>query len=134
LTYPLKMVIWKRPGNVNASNVQHVAPTKAMMLVKLGIINTINPVSNTIDILNTFWNIVFKYILLQLIWKPERYNFHINLTAIKKYIIKFSYLLFMLIIGLISVIKSPFLDNLPKNYQCLHKWLTSYLKCFQKQR
>jgi len=47
-SYPLNMDIWKRPGSVKASRVQHVAPTRAIMFEKLGIINTITPVNSTI--------------------------------------------------------------------------------------
>ena len=49
------MAMWNNPGRVKASRVQHVAPTRAMMLEKLGIINTTNPVIITIEILIMFW-------------------------------------------------------------------------------
>ena len=55
-THSLKILMWKIPGSIKASNVQHVAPTRAMSVVKFGIATTITPDNKTIPDLRIFWN------------------------------------------------------------------------------
>lgn len=55
LTYPLNIHIWNSPGRVKANMVQHVAPTKAIRLAKLGMTSTIHPVIKTVNTRRRFW-------------------------------------------------------------------------------
>lgn len=55
LTYPLNIHIWNSPGRVKANMVQHVAPTRAIRLAKLGMTSTIHPVIKTVNTRRRFW-------------------------------------------------------------------------------
>lgn len=52
--------MWKRPGKMKASNVQHEAPIKAIKLAKLGMAITITPVDSTTINLKMFWKKIGK--------------------------------------------------------------------------
>ena len=50
LTYFLNIIRWKTAGNINANNVQQLAPTKAIRWAKLGTSITMIPVMDTMTI------------------------------------------------------------------------------------
>lgn len=92
LTYPLNIHIWNSPGRVKANMVQHVAPTKAIRLAKLGMTSTIHPVIKTVNTRRRFWRKenyqisegqyewligskkVFHFLIKEIIYWPKKLN------------------------------------------------------------